>query len=61
MGVSQGSLFLLIYINDIEYQLTNFISLFYDGGVLYTPIYSECDSLTLQENILELHKWANTW
>ena len=34
---------------------------FADDSALYRPIYSERDSLSLQENIFKLQKWANTW
>ena len=34
---------------------------FADDSVLYRPIYSESDSLTLQEDIFKLQKRANTW
>ena len=64
-GVSQGTvlgpLLFLIYINDIESQITSSISLFADDSALYRRIYSESDSLSLQEDIFKLQKWANTW
>ena len=56
-----GLLFFLIYINDIESQITSSISLFADDSALYRPIYSESDSLSLQEDIFKFLKWANTW
>ena len=56
-----GPLLFLIYINDIESQITSSIHLFADDSALYRPIYSECDSLLLQEDIFKLQKWANTW
>ena len=64
-GVPQGTLLrpllFLIYINKIEFQLTSSIHLFIDDSALYRPIYSESDSLTLQEDIFKLQKWADTW
>ena len=42
-GTVLGSLLFLIYINDIESQITSSISLFADGSALYRPIYSESD------------------
>ena len=56
-----GPLHFLIYINDIESQITSSIRLFADDSALYRPIYSESDSLSLQEDIFKLHKWASTW
>ena len=35
--------------------------LFADDSALYIPIYSESDSLSLQEDIFKLQKWVNTW
>ena len=60
-GTVLGPLLFLIYINDIESQITSSISLFADDSALYRPIYSESDSLSLQEDIFKLQKWANTW
>ena len=60
-GTVLGPLLFLIYINDIESQITSSIHLFADDSALYRPIYSESDSLSLQEDIFKLQKWANTW
>ena len=60
-GTVLGPLLFLIYINYIESQITSSISLFADDSALYRPIYSESDSLSLQEDIFKLQKWANTW
>ena len=60
-GTVLGPLLFLIYINDIESQITSSINLFADDSALYRPIYSESDSLSLQEDIFKLKKWANTW
>ena len=60
-GTVLGPLLFLIYINDIESQITSSIRLFADDSAIYRPIYSESDSLSLQEDIFKLQKWANTW
>ena len=64
-GVHQGTVLgpLLFHIdmNNAESQITSAICLFADDRVLYRPIYSESDSLSLQEDIFKLHKWVNTW
>ena len=64
-GVPQGTvlvpLLFLIYINDIESQITSSIRLFADDSALCRPIYTESDSLSLQEDILNLQKLPNTW
>ena len=55
-GTVLGPLLFLIYINDIESQITSSIRLFTDDTVPYIPIYSESDSLSLQEDIFKLEK-----
>ena len=60
-GTVLGPLLFLIYINDIKSQITSSIRLFADDSALYRPIYSESDSLFLQEDIFKLKKWANAW
>ena len=60
-GTVLGPLLFLIYINDIESQITSSIHLFADDSAPYRPVYSESDSLSLQEDIFKLQKWANTW
>ena len=60
-GTALGPLFFLIYINDIESQNTSSIRLFSDDSALYRPMYSESDSLSIQEDIFKLQKWANIW
>ena len=56
-GTVLGPLLFLIYINHIESQITIYICLFADDSALYRSIYSESDSLTLQECIFKLQKW----
>ena len=60
-GTVLGPLLFLIYINDIESQITRSIHLFADDSVPYRPKYSESDSISIQEDIFKLQKWANTW
>ena len=60
-GTVLGPLLFLIYINDTESQITSSIHLFADDSALYRPIYSESDSLSLQEYMSMLLKCANTW
>ena len=63
-GVPLGTVFrpllFLTYINDIESQITSSIHLFADDSALYRPIYSESDSIFIQEDIFKLQKLENT-
>ena len=59
-GTVLGPLLFLIYVNDIESQITSSIRLFSDDSVLYRPIYSQSDSLSSQEDIFKLQKCAST-
>ena len=59
-GTVLGPLIFLIYINDIESQITSSIRLFVDGNALCRPLYSEGDSLTLHD-IFRWQKLANIW
>ena len=43
-GTVLGPLFFLIYINDIESQITSSIRLLADSNALYRPIYSESNN-----------------
>ena len=65
LGVPQGTvlgpLLFLICINDIESQIASSIRLFADDSALYRPIYSESVSVSLQEDVFKLQKWANAW
>ena len=45
----------------IKSQINSYFRLFADDSAIYRPIYSEIDSITSQEDILKLQKWANTW
>ena len=55
-GTVLGPLLFLIYIKYIESQISSSIRLFADDSALYRPIFSESDSLSLQEDIFKLQK-----
>ena len=52
-GTALGSLLFLINTIDIDSKITSYIRLFADDSALYKPIYSESDSLSLQEYIFK--------
>ena len=56
-------LLFLIFINDIASGLSpgTRIRLFADDCLVYRPIKSLLDQLILQEDLLLLEKWSNTW
>ena len=60
-GVPQGTVLGLLYINDIENNLTSKIRLFADDSALYQKIYTLADSHSIQQDILLLQDWANKW
>ena len=64
-GVPQGTVLgphlFLIYINDIENNLTSKIRLFADDGALYRKIDTLANSHSLQQDILRLQDWADKW
>ena len=51
----------LLYINDIENNLTSKIRLFADDSALYRKIDTLADSHSLQQDILRLQDWADKW
>ena len=57
-GTVLGPLLFLLYINDIENNLTSKIRLFADDSALYRKIDTLADSHSLQQDILRLQDWA---
>ena len=56
-----GPLLFLIYINDIEQNLTSKIRLFADDSAIYRNINSPNDAKSLQNDIFRLQEWAAKW
>ena len=60
-GSILGSLFFIIYINDIVHGLNSNIRLFADDALLYQTIHSENDRQLMQQDLDALLAWADRW
>ena len=60
-GTVLGPLFFLLYINDLPNNLTSNVRLFADDCLLYLPVKSYNDTSLLQNNVLKLEEWQDTW
>ena len=60
-GTVLGPLLFLCHINDLPEWVTSQVRLFADDCLLYRNIRSAKDHALLQNDLLELEKWATTW
>ena len=56
-----GPYFFLLYINDLPNNLTSNVRLFADDCLLYQPIKSDNEISLLQNDLIKLEEWQNTW
>jgi len=60
-GTVLGPLMFLLYINDIDTNITSSIRHYADDCVLYRVIKSPQDRILLQEDLNKLKQWTQTW
>ena len=60
-GTVLGPILFLCHINDLPEAVQSQVRLFADDCLLYRPIKSQSDHITLQNDLIELEKWADKW
>ena len=60
-GTVLGPILFLCHINDLPEAVQSQVRLFADDCLLYRPIKSQSDHVTLQNSLIELEKWADKW
>ena len=62
-GVPQGSVLFLIYINDLEFGIDNWILKFADDTKIFTRIIDDNDWHSLQDDLskLTIYTWSEKW
>jgi hypothetical protein len=60
-GTVLGPLMFLCHITDLPESVSSQVRLFADDCLLYRPIKTHKDHITLQNDLNNLEKWASTW
>ena len=60
-GTVLGPILFLCHINDLPESVSSQVRLFADDCLLYRPIRSLKDQITLQKDLLHLETWASNW
>ncbi len=56
-----GPILFIIYINDIDVGLNNFISKFTDHTKIGNSIITDHDMMSLQEDLRKISEWSQKW
>ena len=60
-GTVLGPLMFLVYINDINKNITSSIRLFADDCVIYKTVTSMQEAEQLQDDLRKVYEWTNKW
>ncbi len=60
-GFVLGPVMFIIYINDIDVGLNNFISKFADDAKLGNSLITDRDRMSLQEDLRKISEWSQRW
>ena len=60
-GTVLGPLLFLCHINDLPSVVNSQVRLFADDCLMYRPIASEVDQVSLQRDLTALERWGETW
>ena len=60
-GTVLGPILFLCHINDLPESVSSQVRLFADDCLLYRPIRSLKDQITLQQDLFHLETWASNW
>ena len=60
-GTVLGPLMFLVYINDINENITSSIQLFPDDRVIYKIVTSMQEAEQLQDDLHKIYEWTNKW
>ena len=60
-GTVLGPLLFLLFINDLPSVVKSQVRLFADDCLMYRPIHSIQDQMSLQSDLKSLEEWADTW
>ncbi len=60
-GSALGPVLFIVYINDIDVGLNNFISKFADDTKIGNSVITDHDRMSLQEDLRKISEWSQRW